>query len=196
MANVVESLFSNPGIRRALFRVRYVLGPLLLVPLGWAMHPGRLPLAIGVSLFGQLIQTWCFASLVKNRELTARGPYLLSRNPMYLGRWFMFAGFVLLLGEGIETWLLLAVYTVVYYLYMDNRIKREEKRLNRLWGEAYADYCRRVPRLIPSPRNLSDPALWYWDWAPFRENNAHWNILGTLLAYLVIWLVHTGLPRP
>ena len=47
-------------------------------------------------MFGQLIQTWCFASLVKNWQLTERGPYLMCRNPMYIGRYFLILGFVLL----------------------------------------------------------------------------------------------------
>ena len=189
MSNVVQDLFSNESVRVALFRIRYLVGPLLLIPLGYFMRPERFWVGFLVSMFGQVIQTWCFATLVKNRELTARGPYLLSRNPMYLGRYFMLLGFVILLSN---VWVAVA-YTVLYYLYMDTRIKREERRLRRVFTEEYEEYCREVPRLFPSLRKAHEPSLWYWDWAPFLENNAHWNILGTLAAYgaayLVWWLL-------
>jgi len=52
-----------------------------------------------VSVLGEAIQLWSFASLVKNEQLTARGPYVLVRNPMYLGRFFLILGIALLFGN-------------------------------------------------------------------------------------------------
>jgi protein-S-isoprenylcysteine O-methyltransferase Ste14 len=184
LSNVVQELFNNESIRVALFRIRYVVGPLFLIPVGYFMQPRLFWIGFAVSMVGQVIQTWCFASLVKNRELTIRGPYLLSRNPMYLGRYFMLLGFAILLGN---VWILLA-YTVVYYLYMDTRIRREERRLLRVFGKDYEAYCDSVPRLFPSLRRAGEPELWYWDWAPFRENNAQWNIVGTLASFAAVYL--------
>ena len=39
-----------------------------------------------------------FASLTKNSDLAIRGPYAMVRNPMYLGRFFILFGFLMLLG--------------------------------------------------------------------------------------------------
>jgi protein-S-isoprenylcysteine O-methyltransferase Ste14 len=186
VGNVIQDLFGNEALRMGLFRLRFLLGAVLLIPVGYWMSRELFWVGFAVSMLGQAIQTWCFASLIKNRELTVRGPYLLSRNPMYVGRYFMILGFVLLLNN---LWIVLA-YTVLYYLYMDSRIKREEKRLQRVFGESYAQYCSEVPRLLPSLRKAGEPSLWYWDWAAFRENNAHWNVLGTWLSFafvLIVW---------
>ena len=183
MGNVIEDLFANEAIREVLIKFRLLLGAVLLIPVGYYMQPELFWLGFAVSMFGQVIQIWCFASLIKNRELTIRGPYLLSRNPMYLGRYFMLGGFILLLGN---VWVALA-YTVLYYLYMDSRVRREEKRLARMFGEAYDAYCNEVPRLFPSFRKAGEPKLWYWDWAAFHENNAHLNLLGTLVSFAIVY---------
>ena len=55
-------------------------------------------------MFGEAIQLWCFASLDKGRTLAFNGPYALVRNPMYLGRYFILLGGLMLLGNA---WLLL-----------------------------------------------------------------------------------------
>ena len=123
--NTLKDLLANEALRTFLVRTRYLVAVALLFPLARAMHPELLPVALLVSLAGQAVQTWCFASLVKNRELTVRGPYVLVRNPMYLGRYFLLLGFVLLLASPLAV----AVYTVGYVVYMVARVAREERRL-------------------------------------------------------------------
>ena len=187
MSAVVQNLFANKALRNVLFRARFFLAILLLVPLARYMHPQWWRPALAISLFGQLIQTWCFASLVKNRELSVRGPYKLVRNPMYLGRYFLILGFVCLL----QSYVAIAVYTAVYYLYMFNRVKREERRLRRDYPEDFGKYCSDVRRFLPSIRGLGNRGVWFFDWEMFLENNAHWNILMTILAYATLYALHT-----
>jgi protein-S-isoprenylcysteine O-methyltransferase Ste14 len=188
-------LLDNRAMRRALFKARYALVAVLLLPVGWFMHPERLPWGLALSVVGQAIQTWCFASLIKNRELSIRGPYLLSRNPMYVGRYFLLLGFVLLLGTGWTTAVLIALFTAGYALYVVPRVRREERRLRRVFGERYEAYLRDVPRFLPSMRSVRDPGIRYWDWGAFHENNAHWNLLA-LLAFPALLLIHATVPRP
>ena len=185
MIHAIHDLFANTALRKALFRARYLLALVLLWPLASFMQPRWLMIGFGVSMAGQLIQTWCFASLVKNRELTRRGPYLLVRNPMYLGRFLLLLGFILLLASPLT----ILVYTVLYYLYMVNRVKREETRLKRIFGEDYATYCRDVNRFVPTFRRLTDRSVWFFNGSRFLENNAHWNILLTLVAYAAIYWI-------
>jgi protein-S-isoprenylcysteine O-methyltransferase Ste14 len=182
--HAVQDLFANEVLRRVLYRTRYLLFLFLLVPLALFMKPALLGPALFVSLVGQLIQTWCFASLVKNRELTTRGPYHVVRNPMYLGRFFLILGFVLLPGSLP----VLAAFTVLYVVYMVSRVRREERRLARVFGERYGAYCRNVKRFVPSLRRLADPEVWCFDRRAFLENHAHWNIVLTVAAYGILWI--------
>ena len=176
-----SGLFQHPAVRRFLVRMRVpivVLAVVLLAPFvrrEWLL-PGFL-----VSMFGELIQLWCFASLDKNATLTARGPYTMVRNPMYLGRFFILLGFVLLLGNG---WLALA-YAVIYWLYMDARVRREEAHLRPIFGAAYEAYCRTVHRFVPTLPATGQP-LRYWNGKLFRQNNAGFNLAATLLVWALV----------
>jgi protein-S-isoprenylcysteine O-methyltransferase Ste14 len=134
-------------------------------------------------MFGQAIQLWSFASLVKNEQLTARGPYVMVRNPMYLGRYFLILGFVVVTGS---VWAAVA-YTVFYWFYMDNRVRREETRLAQLLGEPYRHYCATVNRFLPNLLKLGAPAVRFFDLGVMRHNNGHWNLLATLIAWAVLY---------
>jgi hypothetical protein len=183
---VLQELFTNRSLRRFLSRTRYLFALALGVPLARYMRLEWLPVAVGISLFGQLIQAWCFASLVKNRELSVRGPYLLARNPMYLGRFFLILGFVCLLGSPLA----IVAYAVLYYLYMLYRVKGEERRLRRAYTDEYERYCSEVRRFLPAFGKLGHPDVWFFDAGMFLENNGHWNILLTLVMYAGLYALH------
>ncbi len=83
-------------------------------------------------------------SLAPQQELVTSGPYRFSRNPLYLGgNLFVFLGAVLLLGSpsGI-------VLTLINILAVDVMIRREEKQLQRHFGEEWTRYRRRVRRWL------------------------------------------------
>src|SRR3989337_1473252 len=140
MLDVLHGLFNHPGLRKLFLRLRYVLALVLLAAVARYARPEWLAPAFLVSLFGEGIQLWSFASLVKNEQLTARGPYVLVRNPMYLGRFFLILGLVLLLGNVYLT----VAYVILYYFYMVNRVQREERHLTEILGQPYRDYGARA----------------------------------------------------
>ena len=85
---------------------------------------------------------------------------------MYLGRYFILLGFLMLLGAG---WI--ALYTVAYWFYMDTRVEREEAHLRPIFGPRYDEYCAKVRRFFPGPPLAGQPVA-YWSWTLFRQNNA------------------------
>lgn len=184
MLESVNRLFNDPTARRVLLAARYPIFIALVVLLALYAQRAWLPAAFAVSAFGEFIQVWSFASLVKNEQLTARGPYVLVRNPMYLGRFFLILGLLMLFGN---VWVLVA-YTVFYWFYMANRVGREEKRLRGLLGEPYERYCAQVNRFWPTLSRLTDPAMRFFSVSVLRRNNGHWNLLSMLAAYAVIWV--------
>ena len=184
MINVIHSLFNNAMLRRWFLKLRYVLVLILLIVLAFYIHPQWLLPAFLVSMFGEFIQLWSFASLVKNEELTARGPYVMVRNPMYLGRYFLVLGFMMLFGN---VYVILG-YTILYYFYMVNRVKREERRLERLLDEPYRQYCTTTNRFLPSLQRITNKDVWFFDWGVLINNNGHGNLLSALAAYGVIYL--------
>lgn len=78
------------------------------------------------------------------------GPYAAVRNPMYLGILLIGLGIVLVLFNWWVVIIFLSVFITRYLLLMF----REEKRLKILFPQAYRDYSKKVPRLLPSVATL------------------------------------------
>lgn len=183
----VNRMFNHEGARTLWLRIRIPVGILFVCLLCRQVRLEYFGHALAISLFGEAIQLWCFAALNKGRSVASQGPYALVHNPMYLGRYFIIVGFLVLLGE-LGLWLLLP-HTVFYWFYMRNRVAREEEYLEKVLGLEYADYCRRVHRFLPSTRGLAAGALLFWDWALFRRNHGWSNAMGLLAVYAVFHLV-------
>jgi protein-S-isoprenylcysteine O-methyltransferase Ste14 len=179
MLATIHSVFNHPGLRAAFVKARVPIGVIAAAVLLYFAQPQWLWAGFAVSMFGELIQLWSFASLNKNVDLACNGPYTVVRNPMYLGRYFIILGAVMLLGNA---WLAL-LYTVVYYFYMVNRVKREEDRLRPALGKPYADYCAHVNRFLPG-RPYQGNRVLFWDAQLFRQNNGWKNLLGTLVFWI------------
>jgi protein-S-isoprenylcysteine O-methyltransferase Ste14 len=188
MLTSIRSAFNNPGLRGVLVKLRV---PLAIIAIAVAipfLKRDWLLAGFLVSMLGEAIQLWSFASLDKNSDLAIRGPYAMVRNPMYLGRYFIILGFLMLPGM---LWILV-VYTIVYWFYMDTRVEREEAHLRPIFGARYEEYCARVHRFIPG-RPLEGQPVGYWNWTLFRQNNAGLNLLGTLAVWaaVAVWLLRS-----
>jgi protein-S-isoprenylcysteine O-methyltransferase Ste14 len=188
MLTSIRSAFNNPGLRSTLVKLRVPLAIIAIAVAVPFLKRDWLLAGFLVSTLGEAIQLWSFASLDKNSDLAIRGPYAMVRNPMYLGRYFIILGFLMLLGM---FWILV-VYTVVYWFYMDTRVEREEAHLRPIFGARYAEYCARVHRFIPG-RPLEGQPVAYWNWTLFRQNNAGLNLLGTLAVWaaVAVWLLRS-----
>jgi len=101
---------------------------------------------------------------------------------MYLGRYFILLGALMLLGNG---WLLVA-FTVLYYFYMYNRVRREEEYLVGVLGEPYSRYLGEVNRFLPSTPRPGSPVA-FWEWKLLRQNHGPANLAGTLVFWAAAW---------
>jgi protein-S-isoprenylcysteine O-methyltransferase Ste14 len=171
----VHAIFNHPGLRAVWAKARVPVALAAVAALLWFLDPSWLWAGFAVSMLGEFIQLWCFASLNKQVDLACNGPYTLVRNPMYLGRFFILLGAVMLPGNA---WLILA-YVVIYHFYMVNRVKREEARLRPILGAPYTDYCAKVNRFLPV-RKYPGSTLAYWDWKLLRQNHGWAHLAGTL----------------
>jgi protein-S-isoprenylcysteine O-methyltransferase Ste14 len=183
LLDAIHRLFNNPTLRKVLVKSRVLLGIAAVAAIIWYMDPRWLVPGFVVSMFGESIQLWCFASLDKGRTLACNGPYAVVRNPMYLGRYFILLGGLMLLGNG---WLLLA-FTVVYYFYMVNRVKREEEYLRGVLGAPYAEYLTKVNRFLPGAPLPGNP-LAFWDWKLLKQNHGTTNLVATLAFWIAAFL--------
>ncbi|MCM1164392.1 MAG: isoprenylcysteine carboxylmethyltransferase family protein [Lachnospiraceae bacterium] len=113
-------------------------------------------LIIGILLIICGIILWCGAVFrskiddgITENKLVTSGVYSLCRNPLYTA--FMLACTGALFISGNVFFLPLFF---VYWIFMTVLMKNtEEKWLGKLYGKEYHDYCRRVNRCIPFPKN-------------------------------------------
>lgn len=107
------------------------------------------------------------------------GPYALVRNPMYLG--------ILLIGIGIVfmlfNWLAVGIFLFVFIIRYLLLIFKEEKKLLMMFPREYATYCKKVPRILPSMRTLSDAEI-----SAYLPLKLAWlkKEIGSILAVLLI----------
>jgi protein-S-isoprenylcysteine O-methyltransferase Ste14 len=134
-----------------------LLGALLLHLLGGhhhrLVHPhqllGLLLIAGGVGLSSYAAALFSGHATTKNpygqaTTLVTEAPYTFTRNPMYLGLATILLGFAIFFGSPA-----MLIAPLIFFLMIDRMlIPEEEATLERLFGEHYLDYKRRVRRWL------------------------------------------------
>jgi protein-S-isoprenylcysteine O-methyltransferase Ste14 len=77
-------------------------------------------------------------------SLQTNGIYRISRNPMYVGLAVMYLGISCLIGN----WWNIILFPILLLVIQEYIIKREEKYLERAFGQKYLDYKNRVRRWL------------------------------------------------
>ena len=149
----------NPGIRvppPSIYLLALLLGLLLNRRLGVPFLPHGVPRVLGWPLVGggMALAAW-FARTMHGADTTLRtdkpvcslvqdGPFRYSRNPGYLSLAMIFVG-IAILRNALWAILLLPLLVVVTKREL---IEREERYLERTFGEEYLAYKRRVRRWL------------------------------------------------
>lgn len=119
-----------------------------------------------VSLIGLAIRCYTIGYTPKNTSgrntkrqiadtLNTSGIYSITRNPLYLGNFFMMLG-VVLFPRG---WWTVLVYVLAFWLYYERIIMAEEIFLKSKFGQKYEEYCLRTPVFVPNCRLWQRPSL-------------------------------------
>ena len=122
------------------------------LPLDWgaAMRPlGGLLVGIGLLLFIWTLATFWHHRTTVNpykaaSSLCTGGPFRFSRNPIYVGDWFILAGVSILLAT---LWPLLFA-PLIWALLRYGVIRHEEAHLEAKFGDVYRTYKARVRRWL------------------------------------------------
>ncbi len=124
--------------------------------LGWPLDLGAMSDLLGWGLvgIGAMLFAWTLWTFARHRTtvnpylgataLCTNGPFRFSRNPIYLGDWFLLAGVSLLL----QTAWPLAFAPLIWIMLRFGVIRHEEAHLEAKFGDAYRTYKARVRRWI------------------------------------------------
>lgn len=129
------------GLGVELVSGHHIFGPRIL--------PGEFVLILGLLIAGWGWTTFRIArtTTVPGRasvQLVTWGPYRFTRNPMYVGLTIGYLGEAILLGHFWPTVFLPVVWAYVNWVV----IPVEEAKLGEVFGDAYAEYRRRVRRWV------------------------------------------------
>jgi protein-S-isoprenylcysteine O-methyltransferase Ste14 len=83
-------------------------------------------------------------SAKESKSLVTSGPYAYIRHPMYLGPLLIYLSLIFLTASVISFFLLLVILFLYNILVTD-----EEKDLERIFGQEYINYKKRVARWVP-----------------------------------------------
>ena len=163
-------------------RVRVPLGFLLAAVYLWLARPALWSIAAGfvVSAAGLGIRAYASGYVRKNEELATTGPYAYTRNPLYLGSIIIAAGFAL----AARSWMIAAIFLLMFLAIYLPVIRGEEEFLRQRFPE-FAEYERRVPRLIPRLSN-SGGADGFFSWDLYRLHREYNALAGTLAIVAVL----------
>ena len=168
----------------AVARLRVLFGFLMVAAFLWFSAPDGVSLAVGlpVAASGLALRAWAAGHLEKNVALAQSGPYARVRNPLYLGTLTAAAG----LAIAARRWELAALFAAVFGLVYLPVVELEEQHLRELFPE-FADYARRVPRLIPGLVRVplpdgrgSETLSERFRWELYRRNREYEALAGFL----------------
>jgi protein-S-isoprenylcysteine O-methyltransferase Ste14 len=162
------------------------------VPLGfafaalylWLANPLVISILFGAAFVipGLLIRAFASGHVEKNQRLATSGPYAYTRNPLYLGSLIIGVGFAIV-ARSIGIAIILVLMFVTIYLPV---IRAEEAYLAQHFPE-FAEYARRVPRLMPDPRpTVRSQGAFSWDlYRKHREYNATLGAMAMMGALMI-----------
>ncbi|MCD6579747.1 isoprenylcysteine carboxylmethyltransferase family protein [bacterium] len=139
-----------------LFKLRsYTPLPFILI-LPFIFNRNLITLTIGILLillgeWIRIISVSFIGSISRTRgnstgKMIDSGPYRLTRNPLYLGNFFIFLGFVLT----STNWIFIGAGVILFFFQYFFIVKYEETILLKKFGNEYKNYKNSTPAIIPN----------------------------------------------
>ena len=143
----------------------------------WA-RPRPLPFGCGLGLaaLGAAIRIWAAGTIHKSRRVTVTGPYAWVRHPLYAGSFLIANGYFFMSGLPEAFLIGIPLFALLHWA----AIVIEERMLLALFGEEYAAYSRRVPRVLPTrlPRAMGEGSF---SWSQVFYNREPLHLLGVVI---------------
>lgn len=159
-----RSVYRETAAERMRYWIIFIIGILVLIEgrrLPTSINPRIIPLsltrdwlAVILCVVGLAFALWARITLGRNwsgtitfkaeHELIVRGPYRIVRHPIYTALLTMFLGTAILIGR-VGGVLGLALIFASFWI----KLRREEELMLQQFPGQYADYQRRVKRVVP-----------------------------------------------
>lgn len=150
-------------------------------------YPTTTTILIGlpVSLFGIALRAWSAGLIRKNSTLATSGPYAFTRNPLYVGSFFLGLGATIATGR----WWLGLIFAVLFFGIYIPVMRVEESELVAIFGDEFREYANSVPlffpRLTPYRKTATKAKFDTQLYFRYREYQA---AIGFLVVFLLLGL--------
>jgi len=164
------------------FAIVYPFGVIVML----FYHPTEeyFKMGLPIILLGLLIRVWANGCAIKMEKLTTSGPYAFVRHPLYLGTMLIAIGFVVLLRASFIGGGFIAVMAGVYY----RTVKKEDKMLEDKFKDAYLDYKKKVPAILPTIFPYRQGEKWQFSVKRLVRNHEYklffWILILVVVCYL------------
>jgi hypothetical protein len=145
--------------------------------------PGSIAAGLPLVILGEAIRIVANGSLVKDKALTSRGIYAHLRHPLYAGSALIGAGFLVM----ARSLVLPAIMLVLFVLLYRRTIRREEEKMEQLFGADYLAWAELTPRFVPrrwNPGEIAGHFTFHRAWV----NREHQGLLGVIGVTVVLYL--------
>ena len=177
LSNFDEIVTPRPVVA-FLFRRRTFIVLLGMLALALRARPDFEMLVAGVllAIAAEAWRIWAAGTIHKTEELTTGGPYAHVRHPLYVGSFVHALAYCFMSGH----WQSFLWVPLLFSLVYGAAVFTEEAMLNKIFGEQYAEYSRRVPRFLP--RLTPAPGgRGRFSWQQVRENKEYVNVIWVAL---------------
>lgn len=159
---------------------------LLVLPFLWFAEPTAPLLAWGgvLAVAGLAVRAWAAGTIHKERELTTTGPYAYTRNPLYVGSFFLGLGVTVAGGM----WQFVVLFAVFYLGVYGRTMAGEARLLTELFGDRFRDYREKVPAFVPRLTPYRAPGVegGGFTFAQYKRNREWEAALGALAGFAVL----------
>jgi protein-S-isoprenylcysteine O-methyltransferase Ste14 len=144
MKNIVEIII----------RYRSFVGIICLIAILYLAEPSPVSLAVGFFLIisGMLFRAWSSGYINKDNELATKGPYSLTRNPLYFGNFILGLG-IAVAGNNVYSY---SIFLGFYMLFFPFLMILEHKRLKKKFGTKYVAWAKKSHSFFPKIKRVKE----------------------------------------
>ena len=178
LARIVRELRYHELSRQLLAVVLLAVFALTAAPLEPLVYVG-----LPVAAIGMLVRLHASGFVMKNKELATTGPYALMRHPLYTGNILLVGGFAI----ANSRWWALPLSLAFFLFYYPPAIEYEDRKLSRIFGQAWRTWSSQTPALIPNLANAGHLFSGHWSFVKSTKHNGE-IVVAVYVVACMAWL--------
>lgn len=142
------------NITEFLIRYRSCIGVCLLIVLLYLAEPSAKSITIGFFLIvgGMFFRAWTSGYINKDNELATKGPYALTRNPLYFANFVLGLG-IAVAGNNIYTY---SIFFIYYFFFFPFLMVVEHRRMKNKFGKEYENWAKKSNVFLPRIKKVKN----------------------------------------